>query len=61
MPITAAQYEARIVELRASLEKLRADAIATDGAIQDCQYWLAELTKELTRESTDVRDPDRHE
>jgi len=38
-----AAIEARIAELRAQAAKLQADFNAINGAIQDCQYWLAVL------------------
>ena len=34
---------ARLAELEAQAEKLKADLNAVGGAIQDCQFWLAEL------------------
>ena len=34
--------EARLADLRAGLAKLQSDLISTDGAIQDCLYWLSQ-------------------
>jgi hypothetical protein len=44
--MTREQIEARKAELQASLEALKANASATAGAIQDCDYWLAVLDAE---------------
>jgi hypothetical protein len=44
-PITKQQLEARLVELRQSAEELKANLSATVGAIQTCEYLLAELEK----------------
>lgn len=40
MEITREMIEARLADLRAGQAKLRDDMLATDGAIQDCLYWL---------------------
>jgi hypothetical protein len=34
---------ARITELEAQADKLKADLNAVGGALQDCQFWLSEL------------------
>jgi hypothetical protein len=40
------KLEKRKADLLASLEQLKANMIATDGAIQECNYWLAQLDTE---------------
>lgn len=49
--MTHAQIDARIAQLRRAIaamheerRKLDLDVAATDGAIQDCEYWLAQMT-----------------
>lgn len=39
------QIQNRIKTLEAERETLRANLIAYEGAIQDCNYWLQELDK----------------
>lgn len=41
--ITRAQVEGRMEELKRQQEQLRANLHAVDGALQDCEYWLARL------------------
>ena len=43
-PITRAQVETRLAQLRNGLEDLQSKVLATSGAIQDCEYWLAQLS-----------------
>jgi hypothetical protein len=43
--VTREALERRLAELRAQYDRLIADANATQGAIQDCQYWLDKLPK----------------
>jgi len=43
MVITAEQIEARKGALLKRMDQLRADTNATVGALQDCEYWLAQL------------------
>jgi hypothetical protein len=40
------QIEARLAELRKEMEQLHANANAVSGAIQDCEYWLAQIDAE---------------
>ena len=42
--------EARIASTEEVLEKLRADYLATGGALQECDYWLAQLPAAPLRE-----------
>ena len=39
------QLIARINQLSQEAEQIKGNLAATIGAIQDCQYWLAELDK----------------
>lgn len=44
--MTRQAVEMRLAELRASLTQQMANAHATEGAIQDCEYWLAVLAEQ---------------
>jgi hypothetical protein len=44
--------------LQAGLDRQRLDASATDGAIQEVDYWLAELDKEEHHEHYKEEKPD---
>lgn len=37
--------KARVAELKAQSDQKKADLIAISGAIQDCEYWLEQITK----------------
>lgn len=39
--ISREQIESRLADLQAQLSKAQATMLAIDGAIQDCQHWLA--------------------
>jgi prefoldin subunit 5 len=41
--ITREQVLARLDLLKSQIEELKANIQAYDGAMQDCQYWLAQL------------------
>jgi hypothetical protein len=46
--------EARLAQLRADLAKVQGTFAAIQGAIQDCEYWLAQIEEtpiEETREA----------
>lgn len=43
--MTKEQIEKRIAELQKQIEQVNANGNALMGAIQDCQYWLAQLDK----------------
>lgn len=45
MLITKEQIEARKAQLQASIERAQADLNAKAGALQDCNFWLAQLEK----------------
>ena len=46
MAITKEALEQRRKSLAEQFEKLKSDSAAVFGAIQDCNYWLSELSKE---------------
>jgi hypothetical protein len=46
--MTKETIEKHIIELQKQLEQINANGNAVVGAIQDCNYWLAELDKEST-------------
>lgn len=50
MRITREQIEERLRALRADYAQLTANANAVEGAIQDCEHWLAVLKAEPERE-----------
>ena len=51
--ITREAIETRLAELRRDAEQMRANLHAYDGAIQDCEHWLAVLdAPETTDEPT---------
>uniref|UniRef100_A0A6M3IEM1 Uncharacterized protein n=1 Tax=viral metagenome TaxID=1070528 RepID=A0A6M3IEM1_9ZZZZ len=43
--ITREAIEARLADLRAQREQLVGNLNAFNGAIQDCEFWLAEVDK----------------
>ena len=45
MEITRQAVEDRRKQLVEQFEKLKSDSTAVFGAIQDCNYWLAQLDK----------------
>ena len=46
--------EARLVQLRADFDAARLQMAAIDGAIQDCEFWLTQLDKEVPDEGSDT-------
>lgn len=44
--MTEELIKARIAELMAQAEQMRANLNALSGAIQDCEYWLEQVKKE---------------
>ena len=48
--ITSEQIEARLTQLRSDKNELVANVHAINGAIQDCEYWLALLEETATEE-----------
>ena len=54
MQITKEMLEARLTQLRAGLAKAQADVNATSGAIEDCEYWLAEISREKPQDESAV-------
>jgi len=45
--MTVEQLEARKAELEQGLEQQQRNAIATHGAIQECDHWIAQLKTPL--------------
>jgi hypothetical protein len=43
--VTKAQLESRVKELTAARDQALANLQALNGAIQDCEYWIAEVEK----------------
>lgn len=41
--MTLDKLQKRITQLNQERDQLKANLIAYDGAIQDCNYWLSEL------------------
>jgi hypothetical protein len=57
MVLTKVVIEQRLAELKngkqqtaMQIEQMKANLIATDGAIQDCEHWLKELEVEEKKE-----------
>jgi len=50
MQIVKNELEKRLAGLRVGRDGLLADLHATDGAIQECEYWLKYLEADLTLE-----------
>jgi hypothetical protein len=48
------KLEKRKAALIAALDKLKADLIATDGAIQECDYWLKQIEAEEEKAKTET-------
>jgi hypothetical protein len=44
--MTKESIEQRKIELQKQLDQLQANGNAVVGAIQECNYWLAEVAKE---------------
>ncbi len=51
MEITKAVVVARLDELKKQFQRLEMDAVATNGAIQDCEHWLRVLEAQATEEA----------
>ena len=41
--MTEEAVRARLAELKAQAQQLRDNLLAVDGAIQDCEFWLAKF------------------
>jgi prefoldin subunit 5 len=51
--ITREAIEARLQQLQQEATEIRANLNAYEGAIQDCQYWLAQLDPPTTSTPND--------
>ena len=47
--MTAVEIQERLAVLTKHAEQLKADAIAVDGAIQDCKYWLDVVNSKVAK------------
>jgi hypothetical protein len=47
----------RLEELQAQAKQQEAVLIQLSGAIQDCHYWLGELSKEKANAADSINDP----
>jgi hypothetical protein len=47
----------RLKELQAQARQQEAVVIQLSGAIQDCHYWLGELSKEKANAADSINDP----
>lgn len=45
MTMTLDAIKARMQQLEAQKKQLQANLIAVDGALQDCEYWLAQFNE----------------
>jgi hypothetical protein len=48
--MTKEEIEARIAELEKKLEEIKNNGNAIIGAIQDCKYWIEQITKSNNKE-----------
>ena len=46
MVITREMIQARLVNLKGGMESIKQELHATDGAIQEAEFWLAEIDRE---------------
>jgi hypothetical protein len=53
--ITEQMIQERLQELRTQLNQLRANVNAFEGAIQDCEFWLAALKENPDAENAGKR------
>lgn len=53
--VTIAAIEARLAQLRREAEQVKANLHAYDGAIQECEYWLAVALNETAGETGHAR------
>ena len=52
--MTKEQILARIEELKAQAEQLKANLNAVGGAIQDCEYWLEQINEPEVKNAVDA-------
>lgn len=48
------QFEDRLVSLKRDHEQLLANRYAIEGAIQDCEFWIAEFDKQESSNNTET-------
>jgi hypothetical protein len=51
----------RLEELQAQAKQQEAVLLQISGAIQDCQYWLGELSKEVANATDQINDTQGNE
>lgn len=56
MPVTKEAIEARSLQLQRQAEKLQNDLNATLGALQDCNYWMAQLKAESDNQDSQSKE-----
>jgi hypothetical protein len=55
------QVQKRLEDLQAQAKQQEAVLLQISGAIQDCQYWLAEMSKEKANAINQVNDTQGNE
>ena len=55
------QVQKRLEELQAQAKQQEANLFQISGAIQDCQFWLCELSKEVANATDQVNDTQGNE
>lgn len=55
--MNAEAIQKRLDELQAQAKQQEAVLIQISGAIQDCHYWLGELSKEKANAADSINDP----
>ena len=55
--MNAETIQTRLEELQAQAKQQEAVLIQLSGAIQDCHYWLGELSKEKANATDSINDP----
>lgn len=54
--MTKEQVQARLEQLQTEREQVKASLAAYEGAIQDCNYWLQQLTpSEVTTQQEETK------
>ena len=55
------QVQKRLDELQAQAKQQEAVLLQISGAIQDCQFWLGELSKEVANATNQINDTQGNE
>ena len=59
--MNAEQVQKRLEDLQAQAKQQEAVLLQISGAIQDCQYWLAEMSKEKANAVDQINDTQGNE